>query len=104
SAPVVSDGATVTLGGFLNRRVEIRTWAAYSSGAVGVTGTRSPFDTLNGRRRLQFALSHEIALFGEYSYYQYHFRSTEGLPFGVSPNLQRASVRAGLTLFLPVID
>lgn len=103
-APVFSNGATVSFGGFINRRLELSTDGAYSSGDIGMTGERNPFDSRTAHARLQFGLNREFALFGEYAYYQYHFSNTDALPLGLSPNLRRNSVRVGLSLFLPVVD
>jgi hypothetical protein len=103
AGPVFSDAGTVSFAGFVNRRLDVHTEGSYTTGEVGMTGERSPFDSMNGLGRLRFALSRKVALFGEYSYYRYHFRSAAALPTGLPPNLRRQGVRVGVTLFIPVL-
>jgi hypothetical protein len=104
ASPVFSDAATISLGGYVNRRIDLHTEGAYASGEVGVTGGPSPFDSLNARGQLRVALGRQTAVFGEYFYYRYHFRTATVLSEGLPPNLQRQGIRLGLTVFVPVLD
>ena len=44
-----------------------------------------------------------LAVYGEYVAYRYEFTNAAGLPAGLPPKVDRQGVRAGLTLFLPVL-
>jgi len=104
AGPAFSDAATVSLGGFVNRRIDVQAQGSFSAGEIGVTGGRNPFDTRSASGRVRVALTRSAAFVGEYAYYQYQFRTGSGLAPGLPRDFGRQSVRVGLNVFLPLID
>ncbi len=104
AGPALSDAATLSLGGFVNRRIDVQAQGSFSAGEIGVTGGRNPFDTRSASGRVRVALTRSAAFVGEYAYYQYQFRTGSGLAPGLPRDFGRRSVRVGLNLFLPLID
>lgn len=101
-APVYTDALTTTVGGFLNRRVDLTLMAAATTGDLLVAGAQSGFTTGTANARWRVALGRTMAAYVEYMVYQYNFSQGVRLPPGVPPNLTRNSVRAGLTIWIPV--
>lgn len=104
AGPAFSDAATVSLGGFVNRRVDVHAQGSFSAGEIGVTGGRNPFDTRGASGRVRVALTRGAAFLGEYACYQYQFRTAAGLAPGLPRDFERRSIRVGLNLLLPLID
>jgi hypothetical protein len=101
-APVYTDALTATVGGFLNRRVDVTLMAAATTGDLLVAGAQSGFTTATGNARWRVALGRTTAAYLEYMVYRYDFGQGVRLPPGVPLNLTRNSVRAGLTIWIPV--
>jgi hypothetical protein len=102
--PVFSDGVTVSATGFVNRRVEIMTFAAYSTGEIGqVTLGGRGLDAYSGTARIQYGITRLLAVSGEGFYYRYEIGPGVNLPTGVLPFRDRSGVRGGLTLWLPFV-
>ncbi|OFV93305.1 MAG: hypothetical protein A3H95_05830 [Acidobacteria bacterium RIFCSPLOWO2_02_FULL_64_15] len=97
--PVFSDAVTVTTSGSLDRRTTVVMSTSYSTGnsALAIVSSNS-FDTYTGDAEVRFAISRTWATYVDYMYYFYNFNQSLQLSPGVSPNLRRHSVRAGLTL------
>jgi hypothetical protein len=100
--PVLSNAASVTAQGFLNRRTDLTVSAAYTTGEMALAGTPPPFSTYTGVARLRFAFARHLAVYGEYLYYYYEFNRDFPLPPGVASTLTRNGARAGVTLWVPV--
>ena len=100
--PVFSDAIRGSLGGLLNRRTDISTTIAYTKGESAGGNLASQFDAFTGTLRLQFALSRSWATYTEYSYYAYDFSRNAQLVGEVPTQFQRQTVRAGLTVWVPL--
>jgi hypothetical protein len=114
--PLFSDGVSISVSGFANRRIEVFTSGGYTNGDVA-TLTQGDVSTLiqdvslpgqdnamkgyTGNARLQIGLTRTWAASVDYLYYSYTTGSGVVLPFGVRSRLDRSSVRAGFTLRLP---
>lgn len=101
-APVYTDALTTTVSGFLNRRVDVSLMAAATAGDLLVAGAQSAFTTSTGTARWRVALGRTTAAYVEYMVYRYNFGQDVHLPPGVPPVMTRNSVRAGLTIWIPV--
>jgi hypothetical protein len=101
--PVFTDGVTASTTGFLDRRTALMFAAAYSHGQEEFGQTPSPFTTYSGNARVQVGLTRILAFYSEYILYYYNFDPDIRLTPGVPHNMKRNSVRAGLTLWAPVI-
>jgi hypothetical protein len=99
---VASDAFTATLGGFPNSRLQTSISATYSKGHLG-TRHGDPLTTYSAVSRVQYALSRAFALEAQYLYYFYEFGAETARPAGVPPELARQSVRAGISLWLPLL-
>jgi hypothetical protein len=100
SAPVFTDGVTLTLDGFLNRRTDFAMTAAYSEGEI-LSARSGAFETYTGNARLRYGLTRHFAGFAEYVYYHYH--SSAALPSlaNVPPRIGRHTARVGVMLWVP---
>jgi len=102
SGPVYTDGFSAGINGMLNRSTSFSAAAGYSNGEGAVFTSASQFDSYTGSVRLSRSLSKTWAVYGEYLYYFYDFGRLQVRP-GVPSTMKRNGVRAGLTLWLPVI-
>jgi hypothetical protein len=103
SEPVFSDGLTVVLDGLFSPRWGLSVTGGYSSGESALYTNTSNFDTYTGNIRVLYAVSRMWAAYVDYLYYYYDFRGRVQLLPGVPSALERNGVRAGLTLWMPVI-
>jgi hypothetical protein len=101
ATPVLTDGLSFNVTGLFSRNVDFLAGASYSVGEPVIAGQSSGFTTYAGDLRMRFALNNQWALYTEYLYYYYDF-SSGFLPVGVPPRMNRSSVRAGLTLWVPM--
>lgn len=101
--PVFMNGFSVGLAGLLSRRTDLSASVGYSTGASALTQRASAYDTYTGTVQVRYALGRTWAIYTEYLYYFYDFGNAGGLLRGVPSTLKRNGVRAGVTLWLPVI-
>jgi hypothetical protein len=100
--PAYTGAYAASLDGSLNRRFGLSVSGAYSTGESALIGEPSPFKSYTGSSRLLIALGREWASYVQYVYYYYDFSQGFQLPVGVSRGLSRDSVRAGVTLWVPM--
>jgi hypothetical protein len=101
-APVFVDAVSATANGFLNRRTDVLLSLSHSNGEPSLVGTITTFSTTSLNARVRVALSSRWALTSEYLFYRYDFSKIPDLLPGLDPRVKRNSVRAGLSLWLPV--
>lgn len=99
--PVEGDRVVASLGGLLTSALDLSFSAGYSSGAIGLRERN--FNTTLASARLRYALHSKVALFAQYFYYQYSYADGVAENLLATPELERQGVRAGLTLWLPVM-
>jgi opacity protein-like surface antigen len=102
SDPFLTDGVTGQLYGFLARRVRFSSAGNYSVGNVGA-GQNRGFNSVSANAGLEFGLTRRLGLFTRYMYYRYDFDANVGLDPRLLRKFDRQGVRAGLTIFIPVI-
>jgi hypothetical protein len=102
--PTFSDSATMSLEGLVSRRVELSMTAYYSTGTVGLSHGSPPYNSYSASGRARAALSRKLATYIEYVFYQYRFGADANRPAGMPERLRRHGVRAGLSLFIPVVE
>ncbi|MCA1652537.1 MAG: hypothetical protein LC753_20480 [Acidobacteria bacterium] len=101
--PVVIDGFSAELGGFITPRIDVLASARYSSGASALNRDTLVFDTYGADLRVRYALTRSLAVYGQYLYYYYEFQRNTRLPTGIPSGLERNGLRAGLTLWVPAL-
>jgi hypothetical protein len=101
--PVFAQGLGASVDGLLSRRLDLTVSAGYSTGESILTREGLVFDTYAGRVRMRYALSRNLAAYGEYLYYFYDFRGGLQLLPGIPNGLERNGARAGLTLWVPAL-
>jgi hypothetical protein len=101
--PVFSDAFSASVSGFFNRRTDFAANAGVSVGDVGLNATGNNFKLYTGSSRVRFALASKWALFAEYQYYSQNIRGVLIVPEGVPAKIDRHGVRAGLTLWVPIV-
>jgi hypothetical protein len=102
AGPVYTSGATAEAGGFLNYRTDLLFLGGYAVGEMATPGSAAPFTTYTGDARLRIALTREWAAYFEGLLYSYSFDPALVVVPGLPRNFRRNSVRAGLTLWLPL--
>jgi hypothetical protein len=99
--PVEGDRVVASLGGLLAPALDVSMSAGYSSGAIGLRERN--FNTTIANARIRYALHSKVALFAQYFYFQYSYADGVANNILAAPELKRQGIRAGLTLFLPVV-
>ena len=99
-----SDAVSFNAAGQAGRRARIAMSAAYNDGQMGIASlTGRNYELYTGTAGVQFAVTRMTALYVNYLYYHYEFDEDVRVPFGMARGLDRHSVRAGLTLWLPLL-
>ena len=102
--PVFSDAVVAAVDGFVSRRVDFHSSGGFATGIVAAQFTNGGhFQQYSATARLRTAISAILAVFGEYTYYNYDLGNAVTPAPGVPLNLERSSVRLGLTLWLPLV-
>jgi hypothetical protein len=100
--------ATLSTGGYLNRRVETVFALAYSNGMNGTLDSDGNsvghYNAVAGTAQLRFMLSRQLAAAVAFNRVQYRLRDPEIILNSVAADLNRNTVRVGLTWELPVFD
>jgi hypothetical protein len=99
---LVSNSASLDLHGLLSRRVELAVSGGYFATDLGLAGIQSRYTSKYGSGRLQVALTHTVAVYGQYLFYDYEYGSGTPLPGGLPLQQQRRGARGGFTLWLPM--
>lgn len=101
--PVLSDAVTTSLAGLVGRRNEVKFLASYTRGDVGFAGVDNGFESYRASASWRRAMSRYAALYAQYFYYHYIFGNEVALPTGFVRELDRQGVRAGVTVWLPLV-
>ena len=101
--PFFADNVGGSVRGYFNQRISLRLQPSYSHGVVGFAGKTNSYDSVTSSARLDVALTHQLALYGEHFYYRYQFASAAGLPGLLTMGLKRQGARVGLTLWTPLV-
>jgi hypothetical protein len=103
SEPYFADSARLTVSGLIGDRVETILAANYSTGDLGAVLQRNPFTTYSGTVSFRYGLTRLLGISAQYGYYRHDFQGAVLLPQGVIPLLGRHTVRAGLSVWLPLL-
>lgn len=103
SAPVFTDALSVTTSGFFSPRTDFTASLGYSNGEPSLVGSVVTFSTTTANARLRVALNPRWAFSAEYLFYHYDFSKVLPLAAGLDPQVKRNTLRAGITLWLPVL-
>jgi opacity protein-like surface antigen len=103
-APVLSDSVTAALNGLLTRRLGFHAGARASHGAVGFTGDDNAFTTIAGNAGLQAAMTQQLAVGLDYTYYQYRFGDDVTRPAGLLGRRSSQGVHAYLSVWAPIFQ
>jgi hypothetical protein len=99
---VASDGLVGTLTGVFSERMQASVSGSYSKAHLG-SRTGEPLTSYSAVSQLQYAFSRRVAIDAQYIYYFYMFGADAARPPGVAPELNRQSVRGGISVWLPVL-
>lgn len=102
SAPVFTDAVSMTTTGFFNRRTDFLASVGYTNGEPSLVGSFVNFSTTTANARVRVALTPRWAFISEYVFYYYDFSRVLPLAAGLDPRVKRNTLRAGITLWLPV--
>jgi hypothetical protein len=99
--PVFVDGVTLGMGGTFNRRATAGIQASYLSGHIAFNPTSQRQESYTGTAWFRVAMTRTLSFYTQYRYYHQNFTTT-ALPLDVAPELDRHSVRVGLSLMAPL--
>jgi hypothetical protein len=110
--PVQASVVTLRLEGYLSPRVDVRVGLGYSDGSsmlgggTSITSNNLAFDTYLGDVRIRYALGRNVAVYGEYLYYNYlyFYHDPTGNPLlvpGLPRGLERSGASVGLSFWIP---
>lgn len=99
--PFTGDVAGVRLAGQVGRRLALSIAGAFSRGEALVTRTGS-YESLAGTASAQVYIARWCSAFASYSYYEHRTTDVATLQPGFPSRYDRNSVRAGLTVWLPL--
>jgi hypothetical protein len=95
--PIFAEGVTLSLNGYLTRRLHLQSSAAYSTGESIQIGTSPNLTTYTGNVQLGYAFARSLGAYVEYLYYYYNFTGSTQLAPGLLTGVERNGVRVGLT-------
>lgn len=100
-APLLNDTGTAGISGLAALNVRWSAEFAGTAGTIGFDGQR--YHTYAASTRLDRAITRNLAVYGQYMYYDYH------LPPGatvwtIAPNFSRQIVTVGLTVWVPIFN
>ena len=101
--PFLSDGVSADLGGYVGRRVDVGLTAGVAKGSGDRSASGTEYLSHYGSARVRAALSRFGALYVHYFNYNYRFERATQVTSGLPESLKRHGVRAGLTLWLPLL-
>jgi hypothetical protein len=102
--PMLSDSVTAGISGLLTRDLNLLASVTYSHATpANASESNRRHEALAGSARLQRALARNLALYGQYIYYQTNVASGVALPDGPLTEFDRHVVRGGLTVWMPLI-
>jgi hypothetical protein len=102
--PMESDNVVLSLNGSLHQRLRYSLSGSYLR-AVSVgssSATVTPTTGSGGTAALRYGVTTWMALVGTYSYYEHRLESGLPVPSGLPAVYNRQSLRAGLTLWMPL--
>lgn len=103
--PFASNSASGSLSGYAGRRWMLIFSGGISRGEAGQGGADGRgFDGDSATAEVQYALTSRLALFGHYAFYRYRFGPDVVVPELALSALSRSGVRAGVTLWLPLVS
>lgn len=101
--PWYSDSIGARFGGYLGRRVNVSAQAGWTRGTGYYSAQEGNIDAWTATANLQLAVTRTVALFTQYFYYHYDTRGQQMIPFFAATDFDRRGVRAGLSLWLPLL-
>ena len=99
-APFTSDLASLSVTGVMARRVTLVVSASFSQGSAFGAGA-GDFDAVGGTATIRYGFRYG-GLFAGYTRYEHQLRGVVTAPGSVTPRFDQNSMRAGVTLWLPL--
>ena len=105
-APVLYDGIEASVGGLINRRVELQSGLWASIGNIGIrrVSALNDYDTFLAGTSVSIALNTYAKVTANYGFYHYRFDELTFLPIGVPRKVDRQSARVLLSLWAPLMQ
>ena len=98
---LLADAVSAHVGGFVNRRLQLNFSGQFMLSARSYLG--QDYETYVGAARVNYALTHNVAAFANYTYFHYHFGEVVNLPDNMQSRLDRQGVRVGLTFWTSIL-
>jgi hypothetical protein len=101
--PFFADTVSLSLGGYLNRRVDFLGYGSYSHGQLRLSERNRGRELFASTARLRVALTRNLALESQYFFFHYWFAPEVRLGAGYPRELDRQGIRLGLIAWLPLV-
>lgn len=99
--PFRNDVAALSLTGIVARQVTVVVSGSFSQGSAVGTAPGA-FDAVGGTATVRYAFRYG-GLFAGYTRYEHRLREITTVAGGIAPRFNQSSIRAGVTLWLPII-
>lgn len=99
----VNDSVMTGLGGLLSDRLDMRVFAQYLTGTLGLGGGGERYQMGGAGLQMRYALTRNLALFTSYNYTRFAFPESLSLPRGFASRADRHGVRVGLTSWFDLL-
>ena len=99
SRPFLTNSVNLGVSGLVSRRLDVSFDIGAVLGEVGLESQSEPYDAYAGSTRMRYGFSRSVAAYAEYVYNSSRYSGTSTLP-----NMDRSGVRAGLTIFWPLLQ
>jgi hypothetical protein len=103
--PWLTDSVVASLSGLVTDRLDFQAGAVGSWGSVGFSNGRSGdnrYTRANAVAGLRYAISRNLATYGQYFYYYHAFGNDVDVPGFLNRDINRQGVTVGITAWLPV--
>lgn len=101
-APVRTDHGSLTVAGYVAKRLALNLEANGGSGEVGFNDSRK-FISYTGHSKLTFAVTRHLGVFGQYGYYHYQ-NPPDALTLFLVPRVARQAVSFGVQTWLSIYE
>ena len=102
--PLFTDAVTTGVGGQVAPRLHVAAGAAYMKGVGAFSLSDGHVTSRSASTKLTLAVTKNVGLYGQYSYYRYGVPDGYFSGFQFAPDFDRRSASVGLSFWVPIIN
>ena len=101
--PYATSTASLSVGGLVGPRADVVMSGSFVTGSAGLTGNSNErYDNYIATAQVRYAMAEWCGAVVTYSYYRHQFLGVTDLPVSIPLQLDRNTVQAGLTFWVPL--